>query len=227
MRAVLVKVGALLAPDQFRVALGDKKTERRALEEEQSDKEGVATARADNHGGQREGEKEDSGGKCENRDATHHSAPADGTAVGSVSSVGGDSEYSGVVGLEEGVDGEEVDREGKRGGEKWYEVMKEQVKSHKEDIGTDDDTDRLVHAIHYLCSIACMRHHCMFTHTMDNAGVGSGQIWLSWEGNVKSGMWPMLLPSSASYMMTRGGQVYTHQLFAVLIICTLHACTCL
>lgn len=38
-------------------------------------------------------------------------------------------------------------------------------------------------------------------------GVDSGLIWLSWDENLKYGTWPLLLPSSASYMMTTDGQV--------------------
>ena len=156
MRAVLVKVGALLAPDQFRVALGDKKTEHPAhLAEEQDGKETMTATREDDHRGLREEGKEDDGDIHESRDATDRSAPVDTLSVESLSSVGGDS---GVVGPEE--DGEEVGERGKNGGEKWYEVMKEQVQLHKEDIGTADDADRLVHYLH--CLTACLTpqlHH--------------------------------------------------------------------
>ena len=138
---MLVKVGALLAPGQFRVALGDKETQHPMhLAEEQDGKEAMAATREDKYGGEREERKEDSGANCENRDGTDHSAPAGTISVGSMSSMDDDS---GVVGPgEEGEDEEKVCEKGKNCGGKWYEVMKEQVQLHKENIGIADDTDR-------------------------------------------------------------------------------------
>lgn len=47
----------------------------------------------------------------------------------------------------------------------------------------------------------------LLMHEHIHVGVDYGPIWLSWDENVKYGTWPLLLPSSASYMMTIGGQV--------------------
>lgn len=146
MRAVLVKVGALLAPNYFRVALGDQKIDPTPRpEEEQEEKVGVTTTKVDGRGGREEGE-DNGGAEGQSRGderSTQHSSLA-GTAVRSVSSAGDDSEYSGIVGMEE-EEGGGVDGEGEKGGERWYEVMKEQVGAHKEDIGADNDADRLAH----------------------------------------------------------------------------------
>ena len=115
MKAVLVKVGALLAPNCFRVALGDEKMESSERQEkEEKQRRGVDTAG------------EEGGGRGERGSER----------------VSEDSEYSGVVRLEEGEE-----EEGEKGKEKWYEVIKDQVQVHKEAIGTDDDADRLAHCV--------------------------------------------------------------------------------
>ena len=118
MRAVLVKVGTLLAPNCFRVALGDEKmesSERQEKEEKQG--RGVDTA------GEEGGGREERGSE----------------------KVSEDSEYSGIVRLEGKEEGEE--EAGEKGKEMWYEVIKDQVQVHKEAIGTDDDADRLAHCV--------------------------------------------------------------------------------
>ena len=127
MRVVLVKVGTLLAPSHFRVAIGDKKTKPSVqTTPEQDAKDTDESDRGREEGGGEGGEK-------------------DGELVGeSLTSVlSGDSEFPGIARLKEEEEegearGDRVDRE------KWYDVMKDQVQAYKEDMGTDDDADRLV-----------------------------------------------------------------------------------
>ena len=121
MRAVLVKVGALLAPHHFPVAIGD-----RPAEPPQSQTEATA-------GEEEEGEKDGEG-----EEGGREGGPGGG--VSGVQSESGDSEYPGVV--EVGEEGEEKREETDKEGEKAYELLKEQVQAHSEEVGTTEDADR-------------------------------------------------------------------------------------
>ena len=139
MRAVLVKVGALLAPDYFMVALGDKQMESPA---HQAAGEvaigGESDGRVEGEGGEKN-EVED-----ENRN-DEKSEQQQSLAVESTLSVGSDSEYSGITTLKEEEGAREGEEETKKGGEKWYEMTKEQVQAYKENTAMDDAADRSAH----------------------------------------------------------------------------------
>lgn len=139
MRAVLVKIGALLAPDYFMVALGDKQMESPTHQAAGE----VAIGGESNGGvGGKGGEKNEL--EDENRN-DEKSEQQQSLSVGSTLSVGSDSEYSGITRLKEEEGRREGEGETKKGGEKWYEVMKEQVQAYKESTAMDDAADRSAH----------------------------------------------------------------------------------
>ena len=129
---MLVGVGTLLGPEHFKIATGDKLPEPPVDKEEVNenrelgmDGEVGSTVKEEGEGTEEEGEKK-----------------IDGSVYEGVPSVSGDSEYPGLKVRREG---EAVGSEGEvtwKGGEKWYEVVREQVLAHKEDTGTTDDADR-------------------------------------------------------------------------------------
>ena len=128
---MLVKIGALLAPN-YRVAIGDREVEGPTHDEHTPS--GSQDALVDG-GGEGEGE-----GREENADTQKN----DSLSVSSV--VSGDSEFPGVPRLEERGEREgEWEKEGDEKAEKLYEILREQVKAHKEGIGADDEIDRFVH----------------------------------------------------------------------------------
>ena len=180
LRAILVKVGGLLAPNHFQVAIGDRPVDP----PEQHSQSEVNSA------GEREGVP---GEGCEG-------VPGEG--------VSGDDGDDGDDGNSEATSvmrGEEVEGEGEGEGERdktkdrerLYEVLKQQVQAHKEEMGETNGTDRST-------------SHCWtywYTVCPSFSGVGSGLTWPSLLASARFGMSPSLLPSSASYSTTTDGQV--------------------
>ena len=119
MRAVLVKIGDLLAPNHFTVAIGDREpsTEEDTAKEQQEEE------------GEREKEEGEEEGKVKGCEG--------------IPSESGDSEYPGVMGVREERKEEEHETEkARKGGEKLYEILKQQVEGHKMEVVTSDDADR-------------------------------------------------------------------------------------
>ena len=114
MRAILVKVGALLASDHFQVAIGDRPVEP---SEQQPPQTEVDTA----------GEME----SCEGDT---------GEGVSGAHSESDDSEHPSALEVKEKRG--ESEMEEKKDGEKLYELLKQQIEAHREQVGDSEDTDR-------------------------------------------------------------------------------------
>lgn len=133
LRAVLVKVGALLAPNHFRIAIGDKEAEP-AIQQVKTDDV------------KQQGMKEESTVKeDEGNEGLKDGGEGQKTKEGIMSSVSGDSEYPGLKEVRDGSEGEEVKKDDRmKSDETFYEVAKEQVLAHKEKVGTENDAERFV-----------------------------------------------------------------------------------
>ena len=171
-RAVLVKVGALLAPNHFTVAIGDK-----TLEPSQNEGDGV---RKEGEEAEEDGGKEEEGeeGRCEG---------VSGGGVSGVASESGDSEYPGVPGVREEEEGETETTE--RVGQKVYEVLKQQIEAHKMEVGCTDDADRSA-----VRQTPLLNSQGSFPSA---TGAGCGPIWQSLPESATYGMSPLFRPSSA------------------------------
>ena len=130
-----MKVGGLLAPNHFQVAIGDRPVD---LPEQHSQSE--VNSAGEREGGEGEG--------CEG-------VPGEG--VSGDDGDEGDSEATSVV------KGEEVEGEGERDKTKdrarLYEVFKQQIQAHKEELGETNDTDRSATLLLYCSTYWYI--HCM------------------------------------------------------------------
>ena len=144
LRAILVKAGALLAPTCFKVALGDEKCARETTQDKEASdvsEEEVENAKRDDIGEERE-QDNDEGGKTSGLGSENLTEFA---AVSS--SLGSDSEYSGIVrpDVKEGEGMRSVGvEEGGESREKWHRVVKEQVEEHAKRVGTEYEVERSV-----------------------------------------------------------------------------------